>query len=149
MTTVSTTPTPSMCGSITPRATAAPCASARARVAPLNHPHSKVRYTALTRAHVHEVAELDEQAGRLLDGFAAVHGWAEGTLRATAAWILLEMLEAHFEVTNELSAARYDTICAWEPDNGAVLAWADAMEDAYLLTLRESRRHRYSCDSRR
>lgn len=132
----STTPVPST-HSTTPKASAT-AGPAVPRIAPLVHPRSKMRYVALTRAHVAQVTELDEQAAKLLAGLCDVHGAARGPLRATAAWLMLEMLEAHFEATNALSAQRYGTICAWEPENAAVGHWAAVMAARYALQMRES-----------
>lgn len=105
---------------------------------PLNHPRSHNRYNALTRAHVAAVAELDAIASTLLFGFSAVHKHAEGELRAAAAWVMLEIIEAHFETTNDLATQRYDRICSWEPENEELRMWSGAMEARYVLKMRES-----------
>lgn len=84
------------------------------------------------------MAELDAIASTLLFGFSAVHKHAEGELRAAAAWVMLEIIEAHFETTNDLATQRYDRICSWEPENEELRMWSGAMEARYVLKMRES-----------
>lgn len=123
----------SFSSSFTATATASP-----APTPPFTHPRSHDRYVALTRTHNAAVEELDAVASTILFGLSGVHKHATGEIRAASAWMMLEMIEAHFETTNDMATRRYDVICAWEPDNSELAQWANRIEERYALKMRES-----------
>lgn len=141
------TPTPRASSNpdLTPRPSPSPNLTARlstsepiiANVPPLVLPRSRIRYLSLTKTHTSHLTHIDKQASKILRGLAEIHGASQGLTRAAAAWLLLEMAEAHFECTNALRVGFYERVWGLEPGNEGVRTWAGKMGEVYALTMRE------------